>query len=126
MRIIEDGPRFESRRQEPMQRAARAGGNCFAAEMFAGEDDESVELVEELMVGWKRRFKKFADLVVGEFWVSEAVAFEDAAGGGVGGGRRVVCGVEEDGSSGFPARCAGGAKIRCETRRWRGAADFVT
>src|SRR5260370_6070805 len=120
MRIIEDGPRFESRRQEPMQRAARAGGNCFAAEMFAGEDDERVELVEELMVDWKRRFKKFADLVVGEFWVSEAVAFEDAAGVGIDDEDGMFAGVEKDGISGFRADAAKAEKLVAKRRSGRG------
>ena len=103
-----------------MQRAARAGGNCFAAEMFAGVDDESVELVEELMVGWKRRFKKFADLVVGEFWVSEAVAFEDAAGVGIDDEDGMFAGVEKDGISGFRADAAKAEKLVAKMRSGRG------
>ena len=88
--------------------------------MFAGVDDEGVELVEELRVGRERRFEECANFVVGEFGVGVAVTFEEAAGVGIDDEDRVLARVEKDGVGGFRADAAEVEELIAKDRSWRG------
>ncbi len=111
---------FLSQRQESIQRAARAVRICFTAEVFAGVDDEGMELVEELVIGGERGFEEIADFVVGEFGMGMAVAFEDAASIGVDDEDRMFAGVEKNGVGGFRADAAEAEELNAKDGSWRG------
>src|SRR5258708_23480189 len=107
-------------RQETIEGAGGAVGIWFTTEVFAGVDDEGMELVEELVIGGERGFEEIADFVVGEFGMGMAVAFEDAAGVGGGGENRVFAGGEEKGGGGFPGQAPGGEGPKTKGGGWRG------
>jgi hypothetical protein len=89
--------------------------------MFAGVDYERVELIEELMVGGQGRFEEIADFVVGEFGMSMAVAFEDAARVGIDDENRMLTGVEKNGIGGFRADAAQGEQLLA--KKWSGGGE---
>ena len=84
-----------------MQGALRAEWIGFAAEMFAGVDNQGMEFVEELVVTGERGFEGGPEFFVSGFGMSEMVAFEYAAGIGVHDKDGMLARVKEDGVGGF-------------------------
>jgi len=92
--------------------------------MFAGVDDESVKFVEELVVERKSGMEQLAKLFVVGFGLSEAVAFEDAAGVGVDDENRVPASIEKNGIGGFWSDAAQGKELLTKNRG-RGGEEFA-
>jgi hypothetical protein len=115
-----------------MQGALGAERIGFAAEMFAGVDDQRMEFVKELVAAGERGFEGDAEFLMRGFGVREMVALEDAAGIGVHHENGVFAGVKEDGVSGFRANAAQGQESFaksgggcCEKTMERAAVVFV-
>src|SRR6266851_4807132 len=84
--------------------------------MFAGVDDKSVKFVEKLVVERKSGVEELAEVFVTGFGLSEAVAFEDAAGVGVDHENRVLAGIEKNGIGGFWSDAAQGKELLTKNR----------
>ena len=102
--------------QKLPQGTSRADWSLFAAEMFAGVDDKSVKFVVELVVERKSGVEELAEVFVAGFVLSEAVAFEDAAGVRVDHENRVLAGIEKNGIGGFWSDAVQGKELLTKNR----------
>lgn len=106
-----------------IQRAVSAKGSGFAAEVFAGVNQEGVEFVEQLVVGGQVLLEEGAKLVVGMFGRGELVTFENAAGVGIDNEGGMTPSIEEDGVGGFRADAMDGEELLPEF--FRGCAEHA-
>lgn len=113
-----------------MQGALRAEWIGFAAEMFAGVDNQGMEFVEELVLSGERGFEAGPEFFVSGFRMSEMVPFEYAAGIGVHDKNGMLARVKEDGVGGFRADAPQGQELfansggRCREKTTKRTAVF--